>query len=72
MTPIRDVLGAVDGMSIRQLEHHIQERAEVVDRLRAEQAILVPHLDRKWRQFIRDQAGPAGSGQSIALEVKLG
>lgn len=70
MTPLHAILHAVGGLTIEQLERHIQERAAIVDQMRAEQAALIPHLDLKWRHKAMNEAGPGQLSQVIA-EVRI-
>lgn len=67
LTPIAKVLDRIDEMSIEELEREIQERAEIVDVLRADQALLIPHLDRKWEFRTMERIGPPDLKQGVSF-----
>lgn len=66
MVLIQAILKHAPEMCIEELERHIRERAEECDKLRSEQAQIVPHLDRAWAIQQATQSKP-GSGQSINI-----
>lgn len=72
MKDLSELLAKVDDMTIPELEQHIRERSLECDRLRLEQAMLTPHLDKKWTIQQARQSKP-GPGQRIDIGgIRLG